>query len=155
MILQLLSTIFTMFAGVANAYMDLSAENLFSNNKYNKTKGGNNDENKWKQPYEKPTKNPWYYFGLVQPKYVESFPYSTTILVSFTDWWHKYQMVMISAFCLAIVLYSPVFIFLPFTKIIWLNKILIVVIDFLWFKTIYSFTFEQVYSRKKKKLTEK
>lgn len=155
MILQFLSTIFTMLAGVTNAYMDLSAENRFKDNKYNKTKGGNNDENKWKQPYEKPSKNPWYYFGFVKPRYVEAFPYSSTILVSFTDWWHRYQMMMLTAFCFAIVLYVPVFAFVGFTKWAILNKILIIGADFLWFKTTFSFTFEQVYSRKKKKLTTK
>lgn len=155
MILQFFSTIFTMLAGVANAYMDLSAENLFKDNKYNKTKGDSNDENKWKQPLEKCEKAPWYYLWLKKPKYKEAFIWSSTILVSWTDFWHRYQLYMISAFCLAIVFYSPIFTFVAFTKIVWLNKALIIATDFLWFKSVYSFTFENVYSTKKKKLTTK
>lgn len=37
------------------------------------------------------TKRLWYCLWLVTPKYVEKFPYSTTLLVGFTDAWHAFQ----------------------------------------------------------------
>ena len=43
----------------------------------------------------------WYYFGFY-PKYKESFPYSSTVLVCFTDDWHKYQFLFLRCIYLAI-----------------------------------------------------
>jgi hypothetical protein len=61
---------------------------------------------KWKmQWYEKPgmipylaligsIKSPWYYFGLYTPKYVERFPFSSTVMVFTTDGWHFIKWLM-------------------------------------------------------------
>ena len=43
----------------------------------------------------------WYYFGHY-PNFKESFPYSSTILVCFTDNWHKYQFIFLRCIYLAI-----------------------------------------------------
>lgn len=43
----------------------------------------------------------WYYFGFY-PRYKESFPFSSTILVCFTDDWHKYQFLFLRCLYLAI-----------------------------------------------------
>jgi hypothetical protein len=43
----------------------------------------------------------WYYFGHY-PKFKESFPYSSTVLVCFTDNWHKYQFIFLRCIYLAV-----------------------------------------------------
>jgi len=43
----------------------------------------------------------WYYFGHY-PRYEEKFPYSSTILVCFTDSWHKYQFIMLRCIYLSV-----------------------------------------------------
>ena len=43
----------------------------------------------------------WYYFGFY-PRYKENFPYSSTVLVCFTDDWHKYQFIFLRCLYLAV-----------------------------------------------------
>jgi hypothetical protein len=43
----------------------------------------------------------WYYFGFY-PSFKESFPYSSTVFVCFTDDWHKYQFLFLRCIYLAI-----------------------------------------------------
>ncbi len=145
---MLLSTIFTALAGVANAFMDNSAENNFSDNKYNKTKGGSNDENKWKQPKEEGGKIWWYLWVFHKPRYKESFIWSSTLFVSLTDWWHKFQSMMLILFCLAIIAYVPI------TAVIvsyfgWYG-FLVSIFDFLIFRTVFSLSFQFVYEKIKR-----
>lgn len=52
---------------------------------------------------------PWYYAWIYKPDYVERFPYSSTLLVSFTDAWHFFQKCWIVCVILAIVFYKPSF----------------------------------------------
>jgi hypothetical protein len=152
--MNILSPIFVGLAGLSNALMDLSAENRFLDNKFNKTKGNNNDENKWKQPLQINDKRPWYYFGIIKPRYVEAFPYSSTALVSITDWWHRFQSLMLIFFCLAIVCYTPVLAILAL-KIGITNAIIVGVLDFVLFRTIFSLSFEFLYKRLKLHLLKK
>lgn len=62
-------------------------------------------KNKWKlSPNGKLIKyneKAWYYFG-VYPRFKENFPYSSTILVCFTDSWHKYQFLFLRCVYLAV-----------------------------------------------------
>lgn len=62
-------------------------------------------KNKWKLSQNgkliKYDKKDWYYFGFY-PKFKERFPYSSTILVCFTDNWHKYQFLFLRSVYLAI-----------------------------------------------------
>lgn len=46
--------------------------------------------NDWQRKYAKPLQpyTSWYYFGLYKPKYKERKPYSTTLFVWLTDWYH-------------------------------------------------------------------
>jgi len=44
----------------------------------------------------------WWYLGLYKPRYAERFPFSTTILVAFTDRWHLAQLIMLRFFYLAV-----------------------------------------------------
>lgn len=60
--------------------------------------------NKWKLYNGKPVKAieaPKYYFGLYKPAFVEAFPFSSTLLVSFTDNWHLYNSLMLYSLCIA------------------------------------------------------
>ncbi len=146
----MLSSIFIILSAISNALMDTSAENRFHDNKYNKDLGQNNDENKWKQPLVESSVKPFYYLGIYRPKYVESFPYSSTILVSLTDSWHKFKLAMLLFFCLAIVTYSPISTsILAFIGI--KSVILTSCLDCLYFGVLFSFCFEVTY----KKLYEK
>jgi len=64
-------------------------------------------KNQWKWPLE-PFKG-WWYFGLYKPPYQEHFPYSTTMLVMFTDAWHLAKFLMLCCMMLAVVFYAPMF----------------------------------------------
>lgn len=48
-----------------------------------------------KQPYES-----WYYFGFYKPDHREWFPFSTTIFVWLTDWYHFAKMCRLLALIL-------------------------------------------------------
>lgn len=71
-----------------------------------------NPANTWKNKYKKDaegniipnTKKPWYYLGLYKPQYVESFPFSSTALVSFTDPWHRYKLLCFASLRTALIL---------------------------------------------------
>lgn len=73
---------------------------------------GDNPVNTWKNKYKKdsegnpikPTKAPWYYFGFYAPVYVEAFPFSSTLLVSITDPWHRYKMLCFTSVRTALIL---------------------------------------------------
>lgn len=62
-------------------------------------------KNKWKLTADGKLKyykgKDWYYFGHY-PLYEEKSIYSSTILVCFTDAWHKYQFFMLRSFYLAL-----------------------------------------------------
>lgn len=49
------------------------------------------------------TKRLWYYVGLYKPAYVEKFPYSTTIFVSLTDNWHRWESININSIFLSFI----------------------------------------------------
>lgn len=89
-------------AGIVKALQDLSSEGNLPY-KYNKD---NTWMNKWKTKLKidelgsggcyliRPRfGNNWWYLGLYKPKYKERFPFSSTVLVAFTDFWHICQFV--------------------------------------------------------------
>lgn len=66
------------------------------------------------------TSKKWYHFGL-NPKYIEAFPYSSTLLVFLTDVWHMSQFLMLRCFYIAIgysitdsILYTALLAFIGF-----------------------------------------
>jgi len=87
------SAIFLMFFyGAFDGLMDISSENNFKGelNHLNKSESW---KNKW---YIDANENPiiqekklWYYLYIFTPVYVELFPYSSTLLVWLTDFWHR------------------------------------------------------------------
>ena len=92
LILIIITTvILTILAGVFNAKMDYIVHNGLDSESW---------LNKWYLIYKfglderiKGYKH-WYYFGLYKPKYRERFPFSSTILVFMTDYWHLYKWCM-------------------------------------------------------------
>lgn len=71
-------------AGVSNALMDVSGENLFKRPWWNKSTG-------WRYKYKKQDSS-------LGP----AFPLSTTVLVGFTDGWHLFQLIFHSSWQLII-----------------------------------------------------
>lgn len=64
-------------------------------------------DNKYKKPLE-PAKKNWY-TKLTGIKWKEKFPLSGSVLVMFTDAYHRYQFYYKVLLCVAIVSYRPVF----------------------------------------------
>ena len=97
-----IAAILLAIAGYFNGLMD---HLMFRDSEYNPS-------NTWKAKYKKDAegnlirskKSPWYYLGLYSPKYVEAFPFSSTILVSITDPWHKYKMLCFASLRTALIL---------------------------------------------------
>lgn len=149
----LISIISMIFAGFSNALMDISSENRFKKNKFNKNKGDNNDENKWKQPLEKGERKWWYLWILHKPRYKEAYIWSSTILVSTTDWWHRFQSIMLFFFALSVVSYVPIT-----TSLIsywgW-KTFMIPILDFIIFRILFNVSFEILYTYLKNKLDGK
>lgn len=120
MIFSIILTILSLYiwhflAGRANGLMDtmsfhwFNAPSRFLDNPY----FWNPDtswRNKWKLDdfFEEPIsvsritskRHHWWYLGLHTPKYVERFPFSSTLLVFLTDGWHLLKTWMILCFCI-------------------------------------------------------
>ena len=77
---------YAIILGVLKAFQD---KGMFYNGKCNPEKTW---ENKYKIPLSKNKKH-WWYLGLYNPKYDEKFAYSTTLLVSLTDCWHRLETI--------------------------------------------------------------
>lgn len=94
-----LTMIFLALAGIAKGFLDYYADSGIKGKEW---------RNKWKNIHEGWTKTDlrryhWWYFGLYTPQWhKEKFPFSSTILVAFTDKWHLAQLVMLRFFYLAI-----------------------------------------------------
>lgn len=131
--------IFTILIGFINALKDSSALGRFNTDWWNK-----NISWKMKWKIDKTTysdkmplpnnKKPWYYLGMHKPMYIERFPYSSTILVSFTDGWHLLQNIQFSLIFLG-------------KSILLFDSLLNIVISFIVMKTVFSITFELVYRK--------
>lgn len=68
-------------------------------------KNENNWENKYKQPLQPATS---LYSRIVGNAYKEKFPFSSSLLVSFTDNFHKWQLSFKVAIVFAVYFYRPV-----------------------------------------------
>lgn len=97
-------------------------------------------KNKWKLSQNnkliKYNGKDWYYFGFY-PSFKESFPFSSTVLVCFTDSWHKYQFLFLRCIYLAIALSMAGF-----------GKALL--LTFIVFPILYGIGFYYGYERYKK-----
>lgn len=107
-----LSIILLVLAGITKAFMDLSSEsNLpFKGSYFSK---GISWKNKWKLKDSKLILaikgDNWWYLGIIKPKYKEKFPFSSTILVSLTDFWHLSQSLFLKFLVLGVYLFQPIY----------------------------------------------
>lgn len=106
----LISLSFFVLSGIAKAFMDISAIDRFIGKGFwwNKSFGW---KYKWKLSEKgfamDSKKAPWYYFGLHKPHSIERFPYSSTLLVAATDFWHLSQFCFLTFVALAVAVISP------------------------------------------------
>lgn len=101
MVIKLIIVLLIIFAAISKAIQDKIQfhfdESIFSKSKF--TNWWNpklSHRNKWKRNGDVLVKNDkklWYYLFLYFPKYKESFPYSSTFLVSLTDAWHLFGLI--------------------------------------------------------------
>ena len=134
----MVSLILAFLAGVSNALMDLSSENRFNNKSLNKSESS---KQKWKQPQE-PGKKMWYHIS--KPRFVEKFPYSSTMLVLFTDFWHKCKSAMLTLVFISVVLYQPI---IKFDFVLWEF-----LVNFLLLRLSFGFGFSPLYKSLKLRL---
>lgn len=107
-------TLLLFVAGMSNAIMDIIDfhfyESVFRKWKWCDPK--RSWLNKWKTTVseragEMPIlnyKGHWYYLGLYTSKYLERFPYSSTVLVFTTDAWHLSKWIMFTALELSLMI---------------------------------------------------
>ena len=89
-VVSILLAIAAHFKGRMDAYADMGIKGSTWHQKYDFTKPG--------------TMKYWWYLGFYKPRFPEKFPFSSTILVCFTDKWHRAQFFMLRAFYIAIAL---------------------------------------------------
>lgn len=138
-----LSAVLLLLAAVANAIKDTSALDGFQSEWMNKAESWTN---KWESLSGSPPA-PWYYLWLKRPKHPEAFPYSSTILVAFTDGWHSAQMVMQSALQLAIAINMDLIgpSFTRLTESLSLVTIGSELLEFAILKVLFSTVFQLLY----------
>lgn len=76
----------------------------------------------------------WYYLWIYKPKYKEKFPYSSTILVRFTDLWHTCNSIQLTCLITFGLLNPIIFVFN--------NFYLSLLINYLVYMLIYTINFE-------------
>ena len=122
-------------AGMVNAIKDKSALNQLKLPWWNKEESW---KRKWKirkygaSAVRISVKKPWYYLGLYKPKYIERFPYSSTIFVFLTDGWHLMQFIQFKLLFTALMYH---------TFDVWYEILLGVMVC----STIFSLSFTLVY----------
>lgn len=139
MVVIIVTLLLCFIAGIANSLMDLSSENRFKKDWYNK---GKSWKYKWKDPLT-PGRTHWYHFGMI-PKYEERFIYSSTLFVAYTDFWHLMQAVMLSCFSLAIALNVVI---VDFDLVFWE-----ILVNFFLIRLAFGIGFEPLYKWMKGKL---
>lgn len=116
-------------AAILKAFMDKIAHST-----------SNHWSNKWKKTIDGRlillNKAPKYYLGKYKPDYVEVFPYSSTILVCFTDAWHFYQFLMLRFIYMAICV--------PLELSLFYKVLFVFVIFPIFFSIIFEFTYSKL-----------
>jgi hypothetical protein len=119
----MITILFSILAGIFNASMDVVSfrwEKSFFFKRLNKYSQFFDPKVSWKNKY----KNGDHEQG-------ERFPFSTTVFVFLTDWWHLAKTLMIISFTLGMVFYTPI----------------LGIIDFFIFYLFFSMTFEIFFSK--------
>lgn len=131
-----LTMIFLALAGIAKGFLDYYADSGIKGQEW---------VSKWKNTNERWSKRDlkkhhWWYLGLYTPKFhKEKFPFSSTILVAFTDKWHLAQLMMLRFFYLAIAINVTG------------NLLSIILYSFIIFPIILGIPFEITYTKNKNK----
>ena len=101
--------------GILKSLSDLSAEaNDGLPPQWHKSKSW---KNKWEN-YPMANRRPsWMYLWLFTPVYQEKFLYSSTWLVSFTDVWHKFELLSFICVVFAILFYNPYIWYIDFVAL--------------------------------------
>ncbi len=98
--IYVVSAIFFVLAFWAKTNMDWSGAGKFKGVEAYKNRNSYSSDNKYAYPIQ-PYVKKWYYFGLITPEHKENFPYSTTIFVFLTDYWHKQQFIFLNCYTFA------------------------------------------------------
>lgn len=128
--------IFLFLAGLFKGKLDAAADTGVKSKEWvNKWK---NVSEGWSKEYLK--KYHWWYFGLYSPsQHLERFPFSSTILVSLTDKWHRAQLIMLR------------FVYLAVAVALTQNLFFIILLSFVVFPIVVGIPFEIIYTKNKKK----
>jgi len=88
----------------AKGKMDLSAKDAFTGKKAIRNKSFS-----WTFKYDESLKRSgnWWYFGTYRPLHLERFPFSSTLFVAFTDYWHRMQFVFLNCLFVGVCLQMP------------------------------------------------
>ena len=129
-------------SGMCKSLMDLSSEgNLNTKDEYYiKSKSW---KHKWKldstnEPIVATKTDNKCYLGIKRPQYVERFPFSSTILVSFTDFWHLIQHLFLSTLVIGGILYEPLEID-NYILMIFVNYVIVLSSLLIPFELLYAF----------------
>jgi hypothetical protein len=121
-----LSILFLALAGVCKGFLDAISD-------------CGTKSSEWRNKYDfKRKRNHWWYFGLYKPVYSEKFPFSTTLLVSFTDKWHRAQFFMLR------------FIYLAIAVLMAKTFFLVILLAFVIFPVVMGLPFQITYSIKRR-----
>ena len=98
MVNNLITIILLIIAFYSKGKMDKSSDGKFEDKYKNKDKSWGN---KYFSPLNRYQKK-WYYFGFVKPAYKERFPFSSTLFVFTTDYWHRMQFLFLNSWMVAL-----------------------------------------------------
>lgn len=91
-------------------------------------------------------KAPWYYLGIHNPGHKEKFPFSSTMLVGFTNAWHFFQFIMFTCFELTFLIPMSIFTYM-FTPLNKWETLLLTLLVFIFIKLYKGAVFELFWNR--------
>jgi len=133
----IIALVLIIIASLSGAMMDI-IQFRYSSKLPSKWNPKNSWKNKWKLNYlYSPMitlKTPWYYFGIYKLEFVERFPYSSTLLVSFTDAWHMFKSIKLNSIFIAFAI-SMNIPYIEMVYVFFINRIL--------YGLIFEYTFSK------------
>jgi hypothetical protein len=103
-VVLIVSILLLVISFYAKGKMDVSAKDGFRGEK----KKWNKSES-WRNKYDSSFKRDgnWWYFGTYRPLHLERFPFSSTLFVAFTDFWHFMQFIFLNCLFISFCLLLP------------------------------------------------
>jgi hypothetical protein len=134
-----LTFVLVILAGIANAIKDASALRKFESAFWNKSESWSF---KWSSIKVASVRH-WWYLGLLKTSHPERFPFSSTILVGFTDGWHLAQLVQFTCLQVIISYHTPIMelVGVPVCPFV------LQLMDFAVIKTTFSLSFQALYQK--------